>query len=82
MVVWEVVFMLFVLKIPLVYVCWVIWWAVRSEPELGAEGEPLSGPWVPWRRSPDSRRPSRNGPHGAPDRSATRSPSPGRRAAA
>jgi hypothetical protein len=31
-VVWEVVFMLVLLKIPLVYLCMVVWWAIRAEP--------------------------------------------------
>ncbi|HEX3291285.1 MAG TPA: hypothetical protein VHR46_07800 [Gaiella sp.] len=30
--VWEVVFMLVLLKIPLVYLCMVVWWAIRAEP--------------------------------------------------
>ena len=30
--VWEIVFMLLILKIPLVYVCVVVWWAIKSEP--------------------------------------------------
>jgi hypothetical protein len=30
--VWEVVFMLVLLKIPLVYLCLVVWWAIRAEP--------------------------------------------------
>ena len=25
--------MLVILKIPVVYLCWVVWWAVRAEPE-------------------------------------------------
>jgi hypothetical protein len=29
---WEAVFMLLVLKIPLVYLCAVVWWAIRAEP--------------------------------------------------
>ena len=29
---WEVVFMLVVLKIPVVYLCAVVWWAIRAEP--------------------------------------------------
>lgn len=28
----EVVFMLVILKIPVVYLCAVVWWAVRAEP--------------------------------------------------
>jgi hypothetical protein len=31
-VVWEAVFMLVVLKIPIVYLCAVVWWAIRAEP--------------------------------------------------
>lgn len=30
--VWEVVFMLVLLKIPIVYLCMVVWWAIRAEP--------------------------------------------------
>ena len=30
--VWEIVFMLVLLKIPLVYLCAVVWWAIRAEP--------------------------------------------------
>jgi hypothetical protein len=30
--VWEVVFMLVLLKIPIVYLCTVVWWAIRAEP--------------------------------------------------
>lgn len=29
---WEIVFMLLILKIPIVYLCVVIWWAIREEP--------------------------------------------------
>ena len=29
---WEVVFMLVILKIPVVYLCLVVWWAIRAEP--------------------------------------------------
>jgi hypothetical protein len=29
---WEAVFMLLILKIPLVYLCFVVWWAIRAEP--------------------------------------------------
>jgi hypothetical protein len=30
--VWEAIFMLLVLKIPLVYLGFVVWWAIRAEP--------------------------------------------------
>ena len=66
--VWEFIFMMLILKIPIAYLCLVVWWAVRAEPEppepalLPAELKPEPRPpWQP-RRSP-RRRP---GPHGAP----------------
>jgi hypothetical protein len=31
-VLWELVFMLVVLKIPVAYLCVVVWWAIRAEP--------------------------------------------------
>ena len=32
MVAWEIVFMLVILKIPIIYLCVVIWWAIKAEP--------------------------------------------------
>jgi hypothetical protein len=80
-VVWELVFMLVILKIPVIYVCMVVWWAVRAEPEL----EPGSGaeeirprPWRPWHswRKGAAPRPRRGGPHGSPARGYARAPRP------
>jgi hypothetical protein len=71
--VWFAILFLVVLKIPLGYICWVIWWAVKAEPEVGTEGgtEGLEGiNWKPWRRPPGSR-PPRRGPHGGRSRKAT-----------
>jgi hypothetical protein len=59
MVVWELVFMLVVLKIPLVYLCLVVWWAIRAEPR---EEEPVAPvrvadtpePHAGWSRAPRS----------------------------
>ena len=47
---WEIIFVLVILKIPIVYVGWVIWWAIKAEPELGAEGGTEGVNWKPWRR--------------------------------
>ena len=57
--VWEIVFMLVLLKIPLVYLCAVVWWAIRAEPrdEEPAVVTRLSDtPTAPHsgRRSPDT----------------------------
>ncbi len=65
--------MLVILKIPIVYVCAVVWWAVHAEPELengGAAEDSAPAPWRPWRswRRSQGPRPRRGGPHGSPDR--------------
>ena len=63
--------MLVVLKLPVLYLCGVVWWAIRAEPRplegAGRAVEPLDGPPYGHRRS---RRPrgSRGGPHGSPVR--------------
>ena len=72
--VFEAVFMLVILKIPIVYLCLVVWWAIRAEPHP-LEGAALparlpESPLRPWHRRPT--RPSRRG---GPTRSyARRSP--------
>jgi hypothetical protein len=46
-VIWELFFMLVILKIPVVYLCAVVWWAVRAEPrplEGAAQAVPASPP--------------------------------------
>jgi hypothetical protein len=45
-VVWELIFMLVILKIPVVYLCVVVWWAIRAEPEP-LEGAPRPVSLVP-----------------------------------
>ena len=61
---WEIIFMVLILKIPMVYVAWVIWWAIKAEPVVGSEGEPTSAVnWKPWQGT-DGSRPRRGGPHG------------------
>jgi hypothetical protein len=68
--VWEFVFMMVILKIPIVYLCLVVYWAVRAEPkppepaQLPVDALDLD-PRPPWR--PRSHRP-RPGPHGSPMR--------------
>jgi hypothetical protein len=51
---WELIFMLLLLKIPLIYLCGVVWYAVKAEPSIDdAPGDPTSvreprapRPWV------------------------------------
>jgi hypothetical protein len=64
---WGFLWLMFVLKIPIVALLWIVWWAIRAEPET--EQEPKGGdggtkhPRHP--RQPFPRRP-RRGPHGDP----------------
>lgn len=73
--VWEFVFMMFVLKIPIVYLCLVVYWAVKAEPDppeparITATLEPPQPPepresWTPRRRGRGPRR----GPERTPAR--------------
>src|SRR5256886_14425211 len=60
---WEIMFMVLILKTPMIYVCWIVWWAIKAEPVAGAEGdEAHEVNWTPWRR-PAGPRPRRGGPH-------------------
>jgi hypothetical protein len=70
--VWEFVFMMVILKIPIVYLCLVVYWAVKAEPKppepaLLPVQPDLPEPRSPWRRARRPRRP-RGGPHGSPAR--------------
>jgi hypothetical protein len=54
---WEAIFMLLVLKIPVVYLGVVVWWAIRAEPvaDGGTDGDSTPIPlmpcgWDDWKR--------------------------------
>jgi hypothetical protein len=72
--VWELIFLMVIMKIPILYLCWVVWWAIKSEPRpeegaalLAATPPESQGPGSGWRRPRRSRpRPVR--PHGGPAR--------------
>jgi hypothetical protein len=65
----EIVFLMLVLKLPILYLIGVVWWAVRAEPEppepavlpVSTDADPPGGGPHPKR----TRRPRRGGPHGA-----------------
>jgi hypothetical protein len=70
----EVLFMMVILKIPIIYLCGVVWWAWRAEPKppepvqtvaVPTEPEP-SAPWFARRLL--GRGPRNPGPRGAPPR--------------
>lgn len=56
---WELVFMMVVLKLPILYLCGVVWWAIRAEPNpyepaalVPSEPRPRPCPWHSRRRPP------------------------------
>jgi hypothetical protein len=66
----ELIFFMLILKIPIVYLCLVIWWAIKAEPEPeeGASATDAAGPDD---RGPRRRRRLRRPifrPHGGPSR--------------
>ena len=72
---WELVFMLLILRIPIVYLCAVVWWAVKAEPEADeppADSAAVREPLVPaplrTARLHAGRRPARLGPTRRGDR--------------
>jgi len=71
--VWELIWLMVIMKIPILYLCWVVYWAIKSEPQ---HEEPVAAS-VPNDEGPSGwrpqRRPRRPGPHGRPTRTYARS---------
>jgi hypothetical protein len=70
--VWELIFLMLVLKIPIVYLCAVVWWAIKAEPRPleGAArlAEPVGPQPSPLRGFRVRVGPRRRGPRGGPER--------------
>jgi hypothetical protein len=68
--VWELIFMMVILKIPIAYLCFVVYWAVKAEPKppdtvraaSQADGPDPKAPWSPRSRRPRPRRGPDRGP--------------------
>lgn len=80
---WEAVFFLVLLKIPVVYLCVVVWWAIRAEPTVEPPVAPVvvtntpSPDPVSWSPRPTGTAGTRRSPGGR----VPRRPSPARSAA-
>jgi hypothetical protein len=71
---WELIWLMLIMKIPILYLCWVVYWAIKAEPrpeepavvsaDVGDDPDSFRG------RPPRS--PRRNGPHGRPARTYAR----------
>jgi hypothetical protein len=74
--IWEIVFLMVILKIPIVYLCWIIWWAIKAEPkpEEGAAVTAVLGGNGPkgGRRCLRAPRRLRPAPRGGPSRTYAR----------
>jgi hypothetical protein len=76
---WLTIWFTVILKIPALYLAYVIWWSVKDPPAAAAGGtwESLGGGGTepPRRRRPRAPVPGRRpGPHGTPDRRRRREP--------
>jgi hypothetical protein len=68
--VWELIFMMVILKIPIAYLCFVVYWAVKAEPKppepvrsaSQADGPDPKAPWSPKGRRHRPRRGPERGP--------------------
>jgi hypothetical protein len=76
---WEAIFLLVVLKIPMIYLAVVVWWAIRAEPTPGDGQEPVRAlvpltpcGWDDWRQRRPTRRGLGRGPNTARTRQARR----------
>jgi hypothetical protein len=69
---WFTLWFMVVLKLPALYLAYVIWWSVKDPPtEVAGSPGGSEGGGVPGRDRPGPRRPfadKRAGPHGSPDR--------------
>ena len=76
-----IVFLAVILKIPVFFGLWLIWWAVKEEPELeDAPGGADDHSFKRWRRDPSQPRdPRRRGPHGGAARAQPDCPPGGRK---
>ena len=69
-IVWELIWLMVIMKIPILYLCWVVYWAIKSEPrpEQTAALVPVSDDLGPTTWRSRQGRPRRSGPHGRPTR--------------
>jgi hypothetical protein len=74
--VWELIWLMLIMKIPILYLCWVVYWAIKAEPRpdepavVTANRDDMPPRWRP------RRGPRLTGPHGRPARTYARSRPP------
>lgn len=70
--VWEIVFLLVILKIPVVYLCLVVWWAIHAEPQPAEPATLVPVTDTPTQPGWSPRRTHRTGPARSSSRGPTR----------
>ncbi|MDX6698414.1 MAG: hypothetical protein QOE65_1811 [Solirubrobacteraceae bacterium] len=66
---WTFVYLMVALKIPIIALLWIVWWAVRATPDVAeapGDGGVKDRPRPRHPRTPPRRGPRRRDPHGAP----------------
>jgi hypothetical protein len=63
---WGFIWMVVVLKIPIVALLWLVWWAVHAEPEPAADDASGGDGWDGHSPRPHKPRPPRRGDHAEP----------------
>lgn len=66
---WTFVYLMVFLKLPIAALLWIVWWAIRAEPEPAVppdDGGVKDRPHPRHPRTPPRRGPRRRDPHGAP----------------
>jgi hypothetical protein len=63
---WTFIYLMFILKIPIIGLLWIVWWAIKAEPEPAESHDDGGSKVHPHRnpRRPLPRRGPRRGPHG------------------
>lgn len=64
---WAFIWLMVVLKIPVVAAIWLVWWAMKAEPELTDDDGGIDVPDTPPPHRPRHPRRPRRGPHGDPE---------------
>ena len=77
--IFEIVFLMVILKIPIVYLCAVVWYAIKAEPRPGEDAAVTARtdpdePGPGWGRRLSPRRLRPRPPHGGPSRRYPRTP--------
>lgn len=66
---WTFLYLMVFLKLPIVALFWIVWWAVKAEPEADADdadAQDDGGGGSKRPREPSGPRPRSRGPHGSP----------------